>query len=44
LLALWADTAIRLQQPDGALDALRSLVGNDCFGRWAASRLEEYER
>lgn len=44
LLALWADTAIRLRQPDSALDALRRLVGNDCFGRWASSRLKEYDR
>lgn len=44
LLALWADTAIRLGQPQGALSALRKLVGNDCFGAWAVSKLEEYER
>lgn len=44
LLALWADTAIRLGQPRGALDALRKLVGNDCFGEWAVNRLEEYEQ
>ncbi len=44
LLALWADTAIRLGQPKGALGSMRQLVGNDCFGEWAVSRLEEYER
>lgn len=43
LLALWADTAIRLGQPSSALESMRKLVGNDCFGQWAESGLKEYE-
>lgn len=42
LLALWADTAIRLGQPRDALEAMRKLVGNDCFGEWAERSLQEY--
>lgn len=42
LLALWADTAIRLGQPRDALGAMRKLVGNDCFGEWAERSLQEY--
>lgn len=41
LQALWAWSAIRHGQRQNAVEPLRALVGNDCFGRWAAARLEE---
>jgi hypothetical protein len=43
LYALWAYGAVRLGKPASAVEPLRELVGNDCFGRWAEAALEEYD-
>lgn len=42
IFALWADTTIQLQRPEAAVEPLRMLVGNDCFGAWAEGKLQEY--
>lgn len=43
LLALWADTAIKHAKPLSAAEPLTLLLGNDCFGRWAESKLQRCE-
>jgi hypothetical protein len=43
LYVLWAYGAIRLGKPASAVEPLRELVGDHCFGRWAEAALEEYE-
>jgi hypothetical protein len=43
LYALWAYGAVRLGKPASAVEPLRELVGNECFGRWAEAALEEYD-
>lgn len=43
LLAFWADTAFSHAKPLSAAEPLRLLVGNDCLGQWAESKLQECE-
>jgi hypothetical protein len=43
LYVLWAYGAIRLGKPASAVEPLRELVGDHCFGRWAEAALEEYD-
>lgn len=43
LLALAAVEALRLSDKQSAIEPLRILIGNDCFGAWAEARLQELE-
>lgn len=43
LNALWATNAMRLGAQVAALDPLRALEGNDCFGRWASHWVERLD-
>jgi hypothetical protein len=43
LYVLWAKAAHRIGKFDAASEALRLLLGNDCFGTWAEALLMEIE-
>ncbi len=43
LTALWAQRAIALNRASHAIEPLRRLVGDHCFGQWAERMLEEHE-